>query len=132
MHEVRIITYNPSYKQHFIDLNTEWLEKYFTVEPHDKNVFDNVEEVILSTGGEIFFCEYNAEIVGTAAMQKMDEKSFELVKMSVTEKHQGKGFSKLLMHRCIQFAKEKKCFFNYYPFQSLSYKCHQFIYKIRI
>ncbi len=28
--------------------------------------------------------------------------------MAVTEKHQGKGFSKLLMERCISFAAEKK------------------------
>lgn len=107
MNNAHIITYFPQYRQHFIDLNTEWLTKYFVVEPHDDHVFNNIEEVILSPGGQIFFCKYNNEIVATAAMQKIDEHSFELIKMAVTEAHQGKGFSNLLMEACIRFAKDK-------------------------
>ena len=108
MNHVQIITYSPpAYRQHFIDLNTEWLTKYFTVEPHDKHVFNNIEEVILLPGGEIFFCLYNNDIVGTAAVQKINPHSFELIKMAVTERYQGKGFSNFLMEACISFAKEK-------------------------
>ncbi len=107
MNNVHIVRYHPNYKQKFIDLNIEWLQKYFTVEPHDTFVFDNIEEVIVSAGGEIFFCLLDDEIVGTAAMQKWDEHSFELIKMAVTEAYQGKGFSNLLMEACIRFAKEK-------------------------
>ena len=99
MNNAQIITYQPKYRQNFIDLNKEWLQKYFVVEPHDVHVFNNIEEV--------FFCKCNDEIVGTAAMQKIDEQSFELVKMAVTEAFQGKGFSNLLMQACIDFAKGK-------------------------
>ena len=108
MSAARILPYTSLYRQHFIDLNTEWLEKYFTVEPHDQQVFDKIEEVILAPGGEIFFCQYNDEIAGTVAMQKIDEDTFELAKMAVTEKYQGKGLSNLLMSACIDFAVKQK------------------------
>lgn len=108
MQDVEVINYSPAYLQNFIDLNVEWLETYFTIEPHDRQVFDNIEEVIIKPGGDIFFVKYNDEIAGTAAMQKIDEHRFELIKMAVTEKHRRKGFSKLLMESCIYFAKEKK------------------------
>ena len=107
MNQVEVIAYSPAYREYFIDLNIEWLEKYFAIEPHDKIVFENIEELILKPGGEIFFIRCGDEIVGTAAMQKIDSHSYELIKMAVTEKHQGKGFSKLLMKNCIAFAKKK-------------------------
>lgn len=62
MVNLQIIPYEPVYRDNFIALNVEWLTQYFTVEPHDKNVFENIEEVILTNGGEIFFCVYNNEI----------------------------------------------------------------------
>ena len=107
MNQVEVIAYSPAYRQHFIDLNIEWLEKYFAIEPHDKTIFENIEEMILKPGGEIFFIRCNGELIGTAAMQKIDSYSYELIKMAVTEKHQGKGLSKLLMENCIAFAKKK-------------------------
>ena len=108
MHTIEIIAYHPAYKQNFIDLNKAWLKKYFVVEPHDDEVFANIEKIIINAGGEIFFCIYDGEIAGTAAMQKHGERIFELTKTAVTEKHQGKGLSKLLMQACINFAREKR------------------------
>ena len=102
-----IITYKPAYRQKFIALNTEWLEKYFKVEPHDKRVFENIEAQILIPGGEIFFCLCDGVVAGTVAMQKIDDNIFELAKMAVTEKYQGIGLSNLLMESCISFAKTK-------------------------
>lgn len=107
MKEPVIISYQPRYRQHFIDLNTEWLRKYFVVEPHDQNVFTNIEKLILEPGGEIFFCLYDDKVAGTVAMERMDDTTFELTKMAVTEQYKGKGFSKLLMQACIDFAKNR-------------------------
>lgn len=107
MPSVKIITYTPAYRQHFIDMNMEWLQKYFVPEQHDTDVFNNLEELILIPGGQIFFCLYNNEVAGTVAMQKIDDTTFELAKMAVTEKYKGKGLSNLLLENCIQFAKKK-------------------------
>ncbi len=107
MNNFRIINYQPQYRQHFIDLNTEWLTKYFVVEPHDYQTFNNIEKDIIEKEGEIFFCVYENKIVGTVAMILIEVGIFELAKMAVTANYQGKGISNLLMDACIQFAKRK-------------------------
>lgn len=103
----KIITYNTEYKTDFISLNKAWLEEFFFVEPHDIEVFNSVEETIIKTGGEIFFCLINDEVIGTVAMQKLNETTFEMAKLAVDKKFQGKNFGKLLIEKCIKFAKEK-------------------------
>ncbi|MBP8066054.1 MAG: GNAT family N-acetyltransferase [Flavobacterium sp.] len=104
--EPKIITYKPEFKQRFIDLNTAWLEEYFFVEQHDKEVFENIEEVVLKPGGEIFFCLLDAEVVGTVAMQKVNDSVIEMTKLAVDKKHQGKKLGNLLVDACIDFARK--------------------------
>ena len=104
----KIIPYNSKYKNQFISLNKAWLEEYFFVEQHDMEVFDNIEEVILKPGGEIFFCIVGDEVAGTVAMQKVNDTKYELAKLAVDKKFQGQKLSNLLMDACIDFAKEKK------------------------
>lgn len=103
-----IISYQPEYKANFIALNTAWLEAYFVVEPHDKEVFENLETYILQPDGEIFFCLVNEEVAGTVAMQRVDNTTFELAKLAVDPKFQGLKLSHHLMNACITFAKSKK------------------------
>lgn len=105
---IEIITYNPNYKTNFIALNKAWLEEYFVVEPHDNEVFENIETIIIDNGGEIFFCLVNGEIAGTVAMQKVDETTFELAKLAVDKKFQRQRLSNRLMEACITFARAKK------------------------
>jgi ribosomal protein S18 acetylase RimI-like enzyme len=105
---IELQTYTPDNKQAFIDLNTEWLQEYFYVEEHDREVFNNIESLIIQPGGQIFFVLVNKEVVGTVAMQPIGNKSFELCKMAVTKSFQGQGLSKKLMDACIAFAIDKK------------------------
>ena len=99
--------YDPSYKQSFIDLNTAWLNEFFEVEEHDRQVFRNIEDTIIKPGGEIFFCLLDNEVVGTVAMQKVTDGIFELAKMAVAKPFRGRGFSNALMSACINFARER-------------------------
>ena len=106
--DIKIISYDSKYKSDFIRLNKAWLEEYFFVEKHDIEVFDNIEEVILKPGGEIFFCLVDGHIVGTVAMQKVNDTKYELAKLAVDKKYQGQKLSNLLMDACIAFAEERK------------------------
>lgn len=94
--EVTIREYDPAHKELFRDLNYEWLNKYFVIEEKDKLILGNPEEEILGKGGYIFFAEYENEIAGTVALIKHGENEFELSKMAVTEKFQGKQIGKSL------------------------------------
>ncbi len=105
--EIKIIGYNPEYKNDFIRLNKAWLEEYFYVEPHDLETFNHIEKDIIEKEGEIFFCLVGQEIAGTVAMIKTNDETYELAKMAVDKKFQGMKLSNLLMEACIAFAKEK-------------------------
>lgn len=103
---VEIINYENQYANKFYDLNVEWLEKYFYVEPYDKKVLSNPQEYIIDNGGYIFFAKYNNEVVGTVAF--INQKGFfELSKMAVSSKYQGLKIGQKLMNHCIGFAKNK-------------------------
>jgi len=59
----------------------------------------------LKPGGHIFFAKYEGEIVGTCAMIKMDDDTFELAKMAGTDRAQGKNIGWLLGQAVITKAK---------------------------
>lgn len=103
--EVRILEYNPEYKNHFRDLNYEWISKYFKIEKKDRQLLEYPEKEILQKGGYILFAEYENEIAGTAALLKHSEKEYELAKMAVSGKVQGKQIGKKLALAVIKKAK---------------------------
>ncbi len=104
---VEIIEYDPRYRQAFRDLNVEWLEKYFTVEPIDATVLDNPDETVLKPGGQILFARIGETIVGTTALLKKDPDTFELAKMGVTERWQGWGLGRRLAEAAIEYARQQ-------------------------
>lgn len=101
---IEIIDFEPKYRDDFKNLNVEWLEKYFEVEPYDKEGLSNPEKYILEKGGKIFFAKLEDKIIGTVALMPKNS-SFELTKMAVTDKIQSKGIGSLLMQKCIDEAK---------------------------
>ncbi len=103
---IEIVDYKTEYREHFKTLNLEWIQKYFVVEPADEYVLSNPQSSILDRGGLIFFAKNGLEIVGTCALQKVDDKTYELAKMAVNKKQQGLGIGRMLMEKSIQKAKE--------------------------
>ncbi len=106
--KVELVKYAPEYRDKFRELNYEWLEKYFSVEPEDKKLLGDPEGEIIKNGGEVVFAKLNDEIVGTAALIKFSDGEFELAKMAVTEKVQGRQIGKKLAEEIIRLAKAKK------------------------
>jgi N-acetylglutamate synthase-like GNAT family acetyltransferase len=108
MENIEIIEYSDNYKDYFRSLNYEWIEKYFVVEPSDEYVLLNPVESIINKDGLIYFAKLNDKIIGTFAMIKIDEKTYEIAKMAVTEDYQNRGIGKMLMDKAIQKATEMK------------------------
>lgn len=105
---VEIIDYLPELHDDFKRLNCEWIEKYFQLEEADYHSLDHPDENILKPGGSIFMARYQGEIVGTCALIKVDDHTYELAKMAVTEKAKGKGIGRLLGQAVIGRARELK------------------------
>ncbi|MDT7831947.1 bifunctional helix-turn-helix transcriptional regulator/GNAT family N-acetyltransferase [Flavobacteriaceae bacterium S356] len=103
---IEIIDYDSEYAKDFLELNLEWLETYFYVEPHDTEVLENPQSYILDNKGYIFFARFNNEIVGTVALINEDE-CYELSKMAVSPKYRGMKIGQQLMDKCIEFSKQQ-------------------------
>lgn len=105
---VQIVDYLSQYQSAFRSLNEEWISKYFEMEETDYKALDHPEEYILNKGGKIFMALYNDEPLGVCALIKMDdpEYDFEMAKMAVSPKAQGKNMGYLLGLRVIDEAKK--------------------------
>jgi len=103
---IEIISYTPDLKEHIKTLNLEWLTKYFRVEEKDEVVLSNPQEEIIDKGGMIFYVRHNDEIIGTVSLIKVDDTTFELSKMAVTEKAKGLGIGNKMIVHCIAIAEE--------------------------
>jgi DNA-binding MarR family transcriptional regulator len=105
--KVQIIDYTPQYHDDFRRLNEEWITKYFKIEEADRKALNHPDEYILDKGGHIFIAQYEGEAVGAIAMLKMDDgKSYELAKMAVAPKAQGKSIGWLLGQKVLDKARE--------------------------
>lgn len=106
--DVQIVPYEPKYKLAFKALNEEWISTYFEMEEADYKALDNPEDYILAKGGKIFVALYNSEPLGVCALMKMDDPNydFELAKMAVSPKAQGKNIGWLLGQAAIYSAKD--------------------------
>lgn len=106
--DVQIVGYQPKYQSAFKSLNEEWISAYFEMEEADHKALDNPKKSILDEGGKIFVALYNNEPVGVCALLKMDKPNydFEMAKMAVSPKAQGKNIGWLLGQAVINAAKE--------------------------
>ncbi|WP_145031777.1 GNAT family N-acetyltransferase [Pantoea ananatis] len=107
MLEVTIEEWQEQYRQDFISLSLDWLEKYVSVEPIDLEMLNNHEEHIFSRHGRVFFARLNNETVGTVAMISRGDRVMELAKLAVAEKFRGDRIGQRLMEHCIDFAKTR-------------------------
>ncbi len=110
MKGLRILPYdpaNPDHKRSFAALNIEWLQRYFTVEPVDWQMFDDPIATIVAPGGEIVVAELDGVIVGTGALIKRSDEIFELAKMAVSTVYQGKGIGAKIVEVLVASARAR-------------------------
>jgi GNAT superfamily N-acetyltransferase/DNA-binding MarR family transcriptional regulator len=102
--DISIVDYDPKYQAAFKKLNEEWITTYFKMEEADYKSLDHAKEYILDKSGYILFALDKGEPVGTCALIRMDDDTFELAKMAVSPLAKGKGIGSLLGNAVIQRA----------------------------
>lgn len=105
---INIIPFRAELAEHFTRLNTAWVQKYFTLEPMDKEMLGNPKGYIIDKGNYIFFATINDAITGTFALIKESGQVYQLSKMAVDENYQGQKIGNRLLEFCIEKAKELK------------------------
>lgn len=106
--DVRIVPYEPRYREAFKSLNERWIRKYFEMEESDFKSLNDPEQNILSNGGHIFVALYRDRPAGVCALIRMDDEDYdyELAKMAVDPEVQGKNIGFMLGRAAIDAAIE--------------------------
>jgi ribosomal protein S18 acetylase RimI-like enzyme len=105
--DVSIVEFEPELARSFADLNYQWIEETYGIEPHDREILDHPREVIIAAGGQVFFAKVGDDVAGTVAMIPYGDDAFELTKMAVDPAFRGRGLGDKLMTACIDFARER-------------------------
>lgn len=105
MEKATIIPYRPVLQPYFESINKAWIEDYFTLEPVDIQVLEDPDQYIIAPGGAVLFAELEGEVVGTVALKKLAEGIYEMTKMGVVPKAQGKKVGWALAEAILSQAK---------------------------
>lgn len=108
--KVVILDYRPSLKKHFYELAGPWLSDVLKgkLEEEDKAALLHPDVTYLQQGGFLFYAQYQGEIVGCVGIKRLDEDSFELVKLFIDPKYRQLGIATRLIDRCISRCKENE------------------------
>lgn len=99
---VEIAPFKPALREHFYRINAQWLERYWSLEPIDRDVLGQPEKHVLKPGGAIFFAQIDGEVIGTVALLKdAAPGEYELSKMGVEAGWRARGAGRLLLDAAI-------------------------------
>ncbi|TBR41805.1 GNAT family N-acetyltransferase [Marinomonas agarivorans] len=107
---LEIVPWEETYRNAFKTLNMAWLESIFPNEIYEKDrlVLSHPQSEILAKGGYIWFAKQAGEVIGTCALvPTQSENAYEIIKLAVSEKYQGRGIGMRLMLKCIEQARIK-------------------------
>jgi ribosomal protein S18 acetylase RimI-like enzyme len=107
MEPIEVIPYQESLRDHFERLNLQWIQQHFRVEEADRTVFADPHAAFVAGGGEVFFALHGGQVLGTCALRKESDDTYELCKMAVAPEARGLGLGDALMSAVIRFAREK-------------------------
>ncbi len=103
---LRLVEWRDDLASAFHDINVEWIEAMFTLEPVDRDVLENPRERIIAPGGTILFVAApGIGIVGTCALMPTGGGEFELTKMGVLEAARGMKAGEFLLNAAIERAR---------------------------
>jgi len=99
---VHVVAFDPRWRADFAALNIEWLERWFEVEPFDREVLNDPERFILGDGGHILFAiDSSSRALGTVALRHDGDGVYELTKMAVAPAARGDGIGRFLMEEAL-------------------------------
>ena len=101
-----VVRYRKECRDTFEQLNREWIELYFVLEPADQETLGDPQRKILDPGGQVFFVLDQGEVQGTCAVLRHSADECEIAKMAVAPAARGRGYGDLLMEASMAFARQ--------------------------
>ncbi|MFP7723039.1 GNAT family N-acetyltransferase [Lysobacter sp. A3-1-A15] len=98
-----MVDYDDRWRADFARLNIEWLERWFVVEPIDREVLSDPATHILAGGGRVLFAvDPDGRALGTVALLHTGGGVFELTKMAVDPASRGRGIGRRLVQGALR------------------------------
>ena len=101
MSDVIVREFQPADADAFFELNREWIQRYFWLEPADLEVLWHPQTAILDPGGRIFMAVRDGVCVGCCALIAIGPGEYELAKMAVTPAERRHGIGRRLIAAAI-------------------------------
>jgi len=102
---MEIVENKKEYLKDFIQLNEEWIQKYFEIEQIDIELAENTYKII-EEGGYIFSIIEDKKVIGVCALINNTNDIYELARMAISNQYHGKGYGSLLMKTCLKKLKD--------------------------
>jgi N-acetylglutamate synthase-like GNAT family acetyltransferase len=104
---LNIVEFRDDLSSAFHDINAEWIESMFVLEPIDRHVLENPRQTIIDAEGAILFVEADGKgIVGTGALRWSEPGQLELTKMGVRPDVRGMKAGEFLLQALIERARK--------------------------
>ena len=97
---------DPASLPRFAALNAAWIEDMHHLEESDKLMVAH-PEIYTQNGNHVFTVHIDDEVAGACALKKHDDGRYELTKMAVDPKFQGRGIGQHLMTAIESYAKDE-------------------------
>lgn len=105
---MRIVPYDPKYKNEFIEMNKRWISEMFVMEEADLDVLNNIERSI-EAGAQIFFAvDENDEVLACCMIAPLADGEWEIEKFCAKGMYTGTGAGSACLKACLDFAKKKR------------------------
>ncbi|HEY3989328.1 MAG TPA: GNAT family N-acetyltransferase [Acidobacteriaceae bacterium] len=104
MSDVIVREFQPADAEAFFELNREWIQRYFWLEPADLEVLWHPQTAILDCGGRILMAVRNGVSIGCCALIAIGPGEYELAKMAVTPAERRHGIGRRLIAAAIALA----------------------------
>jgi ribosomal protein S18 acetylase RimI-like enzyme len=98
MSGLQLVEYRDDLAKAFHDINAEWINAMFVMEPHDRDILEQPGRYIVAPGGVILFVEAEGlGLVGACALMPVGDGAWELTKMGVLESARGRKAGEFLL-----------------------------------
>ena len=104
---MKLVSYNPKYKNEFIEMNKYWISSMFVMETEDEHELDNIEPYI-ENGGQIFFAlDDNNSVMACCMIAPREDGNWEIMKFAAKGMYTGTGAGSACLKACIDYAREQ-------------------------
>ena len=103
---MKIVTYEPKYREDFVRLNTEWLTRFYWVESFDQYTMDHMEELIEQGAMAFFALDDRKEVIATCMAMPLEEDTWEICKLAAKNQYTGTGAGSAVLQAAMAYAEQ--------------------------